>query len=73
MIALRVLFTRGVFHHSCFFKGVWRCLRQDVVIGNTPLFFSVQARGVMRSTVQEEQRNEIVVDNPCSGCRMSAE
>ena len=29
------------FHHSCFVKGVWRCLTEDVVIGNTPLFFKL--------------------------------
>ena len=41
------------FHHSCFFKGVWRCLRQDVVIGNTPLFFSAQGSVVNDSAVKE--------------------
>ena len=42
MVALRVVFTnitRGVFCHSCFFKGVWRCLQIDVGDLNTPLLF----------------------------------
>ena len=41
-VALRVVFsniTRGVFCHSCFCKGVWRCLRIDVGDLNTPLLF----------------------------------
>ena len=41
------------FHHSCFFKGVWRCLRQDVVIGNTPLFFSAQ--GIVASKMRKQE------------------
>ena len=40
MIALRGSIHVACFHHSCFDKGVWRCLLADVVIGNTPLFFS---------------------------------
>ena len=42
MVALRVVFsniTCGVFCHSCFCKGVWRCLRIDVGDLNTPLLF----------------------------------
>ena len=42
MIALRVSFTRGVSHHSCLLKGVWRCLLQDVnVMGHATSFFRV--------------------------------
>ena len=47
------------FHHSCFFKGVWRCLRQDVVIGNTPLFFSVQGSVVLGSAEKEAKSDSI--------------
>ena len=42
MVALRVVFTnitRGVFCHSCFYLGVWRCLTEDVGDLNTPLLF----------------------------------
>lgn len=42
MVALRVVFsniTCGVFCHSCFCKGVWRCLTEDVDDLNTPLLF----------------------------------
>ena len=41
------------FHHSCFVKGVWRRLSEDVVIGNTPLFFSAQGSVVNDSAVKE--------------------
>ena len=41
------------FHHSCFDKGVWRCLLADVVIGNTPLFFS--ARGIVVNKMRKEE------------------
>ena len=30
MIALRGQSTVACFHHSCFDKGVWRCLTEDV-------------------------------------------
>ena len=42
MVALRVVFsniTCGVFCHSCFYLGVWRCLTEDVGDLNTPLLF----------------------------------
>ena len=54
MIALRVSFTRGVFHHSCFCKGVWRCLRIDVdVMGHATSFF--QMRGGPHSDLKARQ------------------
>ena len=33
---------RGVFSSACFSIGVCRCLTEDVLIENTPLFFSAQ-------------------------------
>ena len=42
MVALRVVFTNitcGVFCHSGFTKGVWRCPVEDVGDLNTPLLF----------------------------------
>ena len=30
MIALRGAIHVACFHHSCFIKGVWRCLTEDV-------------------------------------------
>ena len=37
MIALRGVIHVACFHHSCFSTGVWRCLYQTWVLGNTPL------------------------------------
>ena len=48
------------FHHSCFDKGVWRCLLADVVIGNTPLFFS--ARGIVANRMREKKDDNDAVD-----------
>ena len=42
MIALRVVFSKHYMwrvRHSCFIKGVWRCLLTDVGDLNTPLLF----------------------------------
>ena len=40
MIALRGAIHSGVFHHSCFTTGVWRCLSEDVdVMEHATLLF----------------------------------
>ena len=53
VIALRGSIHVACFHHSCFDNGVWRCLLADVVIGNTPLFFS--ARGIVASKMRKRR------------------
>ena len=50
------------FHHTCFYLGVCRCLRQDVVIGNTPLFFSAQ--GSVVSTARKRKPRVTVSQVP---------
>ena len=60
MVALR-----GAIHVACFIihvliQGVWRCLLADVVIGNTPLFFS--ARGIVANRMREKKDDNDAVD-----------
>ena len=54
MVALHGAIHVACFHHSCFDKGVWRCLLSDVVIGNTPLFFS--ARGIVANLCAHKKK-----------------
>ena len=72
MIALRGLIHVACFHHSCLHKGVWRCLTTDVVIGNTPLFFSVQGSVVLGSAEKEAKSDSIAgaryLNDTPSGC-----
>ena len=60
------------FHHSCFDKGVWRCLLADVVIGNAPLFFSAQGSVVSTAREKEEKIDGIAgtryLNDTPSGC-----
>ena len=60
------------FHHTCFYLGVCRCLRQDVVIGNTPLFFSAQGSVVLGSAEKEAESDSIAgaryLNDTPSGC-----
>ena len=59
MVALRGAIHVACSHHSCFLMGVWRCLLQDMVIGNTPLFFSAQGSVVLGSAVKEAKSDNI--------------
>ena len=45
MIALRGAIHSGVFSSFMFTQGVWRCLYQTWVLGNTPLLLSRKGRG----------------------------
>jgi len=55
MIALRGSIHVACFHHSCLLKGVWRHLTTDVVIGDTPLFFSAQVERCSRSRAERKR------------------
>ena len=62
MIALRVVFLKHYMwrvRHSCFIKGVWRCLLTDVGELNTPLFFSAQGSVVNDSAAKEAKSDNI--------------
>ena len=51
VIALRVSFTRGVFHHSCFLKAFGDASEQTWMSWDTPLHF-FQMRGGPHSDVK---------------------
>ena len=48
VIALRVSFTRGVFHHSCFLKAFGDASEQTWMLWDTPLHFSRCVAGLIR-------------------------
>jgi len=52
MFALREK-SRGVFHHSCFRTGVWRCLRIDVDVMKHATSFFVLGGGREGSSTGE--------------------
>ena len=61
MIALRVVFSRHYMwrvRHSCFSKGVWRCLIEDVGDLNTPLLFCRAGVVVVKRLCGRKKENQ---------------